>query len=327
MNILTPFNRFEMLGPMRESGANEFYMGFYDEHWKEEFGEFSDINRLTLFKDSANRYTLDQLEEIVSQIHDLDAAIYITMNAPGYLKTQEKYIEAFFEKLSGFGVDGVIASTPDLIPLILKYHMTPVASTMCGIVNSEIAKFYREIGMQRLILPRELSLDEIASIVSRVDGVQYEAFLMRNGCRYMDANCLGLHGGECGAVCSGIRENPATFYGQFGDPAYDPVQQQTASNMLYTNAMIGRYFHEFACGQCAIDSLMRIGVDAVKIVGRLDNMQDVRNDVELTRDNIRIAEQCRSHEEYLQLMRMPGPLDEYCRNGLSCYYPEARFHV
>ncbi|SDB25176.1 peptidase U32 family protein [Eubacterium oxidoreducens] len=320
MKILTPCNRLEAIEDMHRSGAEEFYMGFYGKSWQEQFGSYSDINRLTLFKDVANRYTLQDIEKITKKVHALKAAIYITLNAPGYLREQERYLEAFLEKLSEYGVDGIIISTPDLIPLVLKHHLQPVASTMCGVVNSEIAGIYAERGVQRLILPRELSLQEIESIMTKVPYVQYEAFLMRNGCRYMDANCLGIHGGECGAICATIRSQAARYYGY-----YTPDVYENAVKVLQTNAMIGRYYHEYACGQCAIYALNEMGVHAVKIVGRLDQMTDVMRDVKLTRDNIEIAKKCTCQEQYLHQMIRPENESDYCREGLSCYYPEARY--
>lgn len=319
MKILAPFNQASLLNTMADSGVQEFYMGFYDEQWSAKYGKYSDINRLSLFKESANRYRIEDMEAIARDIHRLGGELYITFNAPDYHEEQYKRLETYIEILSGYQVDGIITGVSGLIPYIHKYHMKAVASTMCGIYNSDMAALYKRAGADRIIFPREVSLAEMESIIRKVPGVEYEAFLMRNGCRYSDSNCLGLHGGECGALCSSIR------HGRPGFVAADEYAYGVKEQVLYTHDIYSRYFHEFSCGQCAVWKLLHMGINAVKIVGRLDNMKEIALDAQITRGNIEIASECESQEEYLDKMVLPGDLQEYCRGGLSCYYPEARF--
>ena len=120
------------------------------------------------------------------------------------LYTQE-CVKYFFASLKRAKVDGVIVSIPELIGMAIKHGLEAVASSICGIYNSEIAEFYRDLGATRLILPRELSLDDIAEIKSAVPDVEYEVFLMRNGCLFSDSYCLGLHARQRGAFCYDFR--------------------------------------------------------------------------------------------------------------------------
>ena len=317
MNILVPFNDEQFLPAFLESGANEFYMGFYDPAWTESFGIHSDINRLSLFRNTANRYTIKELEPIAKRLHEAGASLYITMNAPGYNAEQLKWIENYLEILSSFEADGIITSIPELIPMIRSHNMKAVASTMCGIMNRDLAGWYRKQGMQRIILPRELSSPEIASIIQAEPELEYEVFFMRNGCHYEDFSCLGMHGGEKGALCYSIRHGNAQILSR------DPYFKTEMSN---THDKFCSEFHSFACGQCAVYRFMDMGVNALKIVGRLDDMEDVLSDIRLTSENLRIASQCSSEEEYLHYMRWPGDPHNYCRNGFSCYYPEIRWN-
>lgn len=313
MKILAPFNDFYALDSLIALGAQEMYMGFCEPEWSVYFGQYSDINRLTLFKETANRYTLKDIPSIVEQSHLRGCRLYITINAPGYTKEQKKVLERYIEYLGQCQVDGVIISIPELVEVVRKYHMQAVASTMCGIYNQDIARFYADLGISRMILPRELSLRDIASIMKAVPEVEYEAFLMRNGCRYSDAYCLGLHGGDCGALCYTLRQG------------YMQVKGKESLELWQTHQQFSTQYHEFACGQCAIWRLMDLGVSAVKIVGRLDDSSEIAADVAITKRNIEIASQCANEEEYLEKMELPGDLETYCREGLSCYYPEVRF--
>lgn len=319
MKILTPFNRVDMLGKMVENGAEEFYMGFFDEDWNRKYGNYCDINRLTLFKETANRYTLNDIREVTKEVHNAGAVIYITLNAPGYQKKQFAALRDYVKQLSEFGVDGVITSIPELIPMIKENGMKSVASTMCGIQNADLAEFYKKEGIDRVILPREVNCTEIESIIGQVPGMEYEVFLMRNGCRYSDANCLGLHGGKQGALCFSIRSGQTKYL-------TDPAEGAYFKNQLKdTHEVYSKYYHEYSCGQCAIYRFQEAGISALKIVGRLDDMEEVAKDVKLTSDNIKIAKNCKNEQEYLEKMRLPGDIRSYCRKGLSCYYPEVRW--
>ena len=316
MNILVPFNDEQFLPAFLESGAKEFYMGFYDPAWTEAFGIHSDINRLSLFRNTANRYTIEELERIAKRLHEAGASLYITMNAPGYSAEQLKWIGDYLDTLSSFQADGIITSIPELIPMIRSRNMKAVASTMCGIMNRDLAKWYREQGMQRIILPRELSSPEIEAIMQAEPELEYEVFFMRNGCHYEDFSCLGMHGGEKGALCYSIRHGNAQIFSR--DPYFK-------TEMVDTHDKFCSEFHSFACGQCAVYRFMDMGVNALKIVGRLDDMDEVLSDIRLTSENLRIASQCDSEEEYLRYMRWPGDPYDYCRRGFSCYYPEIRW--
>ena len=307
-----------MLSPLADAGADEFYMGFFDPGWKEKFGAYSDLNRLTLFKETANRYELKDIGPIVKEVHARKAVLYITLNAPGYSKSQLDVIDGYLKQLSEYGADGIITSVPELIPMIEAHAMKPIASTMCCIQNSDMAAWYKSLGMKRMILPRELTTDEIFSIMKNVPDVEYEVFFMRNGCRYSDGNCLGLHGGEHGALCYSLRTAPAEY---FTAPGEEDLWWQIKD----THEKFSTVFREYACGQCALYRFLKAGVSALKIVGRLDDSEEILQDVRLTSENIAVAENCGSEEEYLANMRLPGNLHDYCRGGMSCYYPEVRW--
>ncbi len=318
MKILAPFNDIKYLDPLLDAGADEFYMGFFSDDWKQRFGRYSDINRLTLFKETANRYTLKDIAEITRQIHTAGKPLYITLNAPGYHRKELLQIREYIHTLGEYGVDGIITGVPELTDLIHQCGMKAVASTMCGIQNADLAAWYRDIGMDRIIFPRELSVNDMYSVIRSVPEAEYEAFLMRNGCRYQDANCLGLHGGDHGALCYSLRFGETVCHGRPGGGDFVERLEQAHNTFR-------REFHEFACGQCAIYRLGQIGVRTCKIVGRLDDPEEILRDTALTKHNMEIAEKCRSETEYLYSMTPAGDPQQYCRGGLSCYYPEIRW--
>lgn len=318
MKILVPLNSAEYLQGFVKAGADEFYIGFFDDNWTKEFGKYSDINRMTGFKKQANRYSFTEIEEIIEKVKSLDKRIYITLNANAYSREEIKFIEeTYFNSFINSGVDGIIASDPNLVEALVKANISPIASTMCGIYNSDIAKHYYLMGVKRMILPRDLLLDEIESICTKLPDVTFEAFFMRNGCAFSDGYCLGLHG-ECGSTCEFIRNHKKrilTTYREFKD-----INSFDVNDYLYNRA-----FHRYACGMCALFRMNSIGVNSLKIVGRADMYEGICEDIRLAKENLDILSECESENEYLKKMKFPFNAHIQCMEGLSCYYPEVRF--
>ncbi len=135
-------------------------------------------------------------------------------------------------------------------------------------------------------------------------------------------------------AAAGMPGGPGMFGGQMipgmqtlgapGMPGMLPGQP-TAQTLLDTHWKFCHEYHVFACGQCAIWRFLQMGVTALKIVGRMDDSTEILNEVKLTAENIRIAEQSATEEEYLYQMRLPADPDRYCKQGMSCYYPEVRW--
>ncbi len=319
MKILTPLNSIEQMYRLFEAGADEFYMGFSDPEWNAAFGPFADLNRLSSYGSTANQEDSANLASCIENAHRLGASLYVTFNAACYDDEQLEWFGYYMDAVSGYGADGVIIGTPEQAVMAAERGLPAVAGTMCAVYNSDIAAFYADLGVNRIILPRDLSTDTIREIVSRVPEVEYEVFLMRNGCRYSDSYCLGLHGGTCGGLCfDQSLQRPDIVPSESADE--ERIFRLEENSYLYESV-----FHRIACGQCALWRFLRAGISAVKIVGRMDDAESVAGDVQLTRYNLAVAEDCGTETEYLRNMAMPDRRFGYCAAGLSCYYPEVRF--
>ncbi len=101
-------------------------------------------------------------------------------------------LEERMEAIAAFPFDAFIVSDPGIIPL-LRRHVPEAElhlSTQANCVNSEAAKFYRDIGFSRIVLGRELSLTEIASIRTSVPDVELEAFVHGAMCLAYSGRCF-----------------------------------------------------------------------------------------------------------------------------------------
>ena len=318
MKVLVPLNNMEHIDDYIRAGAGEFYIGFYDELWHKTFGEYADINRLTGFKKNANPYNLEEVMEIIKSVKAKGVSMYVTFNASVYSQAQLDYMVSYMEKLKSTGLDGVIVACPELVQMAHRLGIDVVVSTISGAYNADIVSFYKNLGAKRIILPRDLSMDEIEIIVTMVPEVEYEVFMMRNGCRYSDGNCLGFHRSEKSAICGCLGDAGRSL--QYESQDFKTKHQVELNDIVYTKS-----FHSYACGLCSIYRFVKLGIAAGKIVGRSDEWQYICQDIELVKKNVDLARICQSEEEYLEKMMFPQDSALMCKMGLSCYYPEVRF--
>ncbi|MDE8701861.1 U32 family peptidase [Adlercreutzia equolifaciens] len=310
MNILVPFNDPTALEDFLDAGVGEFYMGFYDEPWTARFGETADLNRLSGFGSEANALPFEEVLSLIPAVKEGGAQLYVPFNAGIYSSAQQDYIaHAYFPFLAEAGVDGVILSGPELVRAARTCGLKAVASTMCGIFNQDIARFYQNLGMERIIFPRELSLADIEAVIDATPGLEYEAFLMRNGCVFSDSHCLGCHRAGHYSLCRDLR-------------FAERWEEQRTPNAAQPTPQWDRLFAEAACGLCALWHFERLGINAGKIVGRCDEREAILRDIRLVRRHIDIASACSSHEEFRRCMELPEGYKELCASRLNCYYPE-----
>ena len=318
MNILVPLNSAEHLKDYMACGAREFYIGFYDKTWNDTFGEYADINRLTGFKERANPNNFEEMLQVIETIKEQDGIVFVTFNAASYSEQQLYYIRNYFKRLAKTNVDGVIVSCIELVDIAVEEGLTASISTISGIYNSDIARFYYKHGAGRIILPRDLSIDEIKGIKENVPQPEYEVFLMRNGCIFSDSNCLGQHRNELNSFCSCICGSLNEFT--------KPIKEfKLRHQMELNNILYNQYKLTMACGMCAIYGFFNMGISACKIVGRSDNWESICADIKTVYENIQIASECKSEEEYKKRMIFPNNSKHICKLGLCCYYPEVRF--
>lgn len=294
----------------------EFYMGLQIPEWTNKFGASEEFNRMSSFKQSAN-INISEVSEIVKESNGKE--IFVTLNSSAYSIDQVSFIDEIMAQLSESGITGVILGDVMLVDAAKRHGLKAVASTMMGIYNTDIAKFCVESGFERLILPRDITLAEMSNIVTEVSDVEYECFLMRNGCRYSDSNCLGYHSGRYGAICTYF-DRSKIYYGGKASDDFTSHDEAVLNHHIYTQA-----FHKAACGMCAVWNLIQMRITAGKVVGRADGRKSLETDVKELAENIVIAETCNSRDDYFKQMIMPYHYDTICYQGLNCYYPEARY--
>ncbi|MDO9231043.1 MAG: U32 family peptidase C-terminal domain-containing protein [bacterium] len=138
-----------------------------------------------------NKFSEQDILKAVSYAHKLKKKIYVTLNIYAHnqhLKKIEKHLK-FLKKIK---IDGIIASDPGIINLVKKYlpNVDIHLSTQANATNFEAVKFWRDLGVKRIILAREVTLKEIEEISKKVKGIELEYFVHGAMCMSYSGRCI-----------------------------------------------------------------------------------------------------------------------------------------
>jgi len=189
--LLVPAGDMECLKQAIHNGADAVYVGLKN------FGA----------RKFARNFDNDEIKEAINLCHLYDVKIYVTMNT----LVKDSEVEEFLnqvEFLHKSGVDAIIMQDFGMICLVReKYPDLEIhASTQANNSSVETAKLFYELGVKRIVLSRELSLDEI----KRIDvPIEKEVFIHGALCISYSGRCLmssmignrSGNRGECAGSC------------------------------------------------------------------------------------------------------------------------------
>ncbi len=139
---------------------------------------------------------LDAFAAAIKRTHAGGRKIYFLANEL-YDDGACQRIAAILRALGLRGVDGALIRDPRLIVLLrrLGFNRELILSSLAAAFNSEALRFYRDLGVRRVVLPQHLSPREIGAIRKRVS-IRMEAFFdKREYCKNVDGLCL-FHGAQ-----------------------------------------------------------------------------------------------------------------------------------
>ena len=215
----------------------------------------------------AGNFDPDQLQEAVALVHGAGKKFYVTMNSYPFDDELEEYIAAA-GLAAELGVDAVIAADPGAISLLRrKVPQLPVhVSTQANTINAPAAELYRDMGCERVILAREMSLDRIRALHEALgDSIQLETFVHGASCMAYSGRCMlsayltGRSGnrGECAQPC---RWQYAVVE-EKRPGEYMPVAEDERGTYLFSARDL--------CLLPLLPDLCEAGVSSLKIEGRM----------------------------------------------------------
>ena len=207
--------------------------------------------------------TLSDIKEVARHAHKFFARVYVTLNT--ILKDDElDDVQKMLYELYEAGADGIIVQdfaifTLDLPPFLIS------ASTQCDIRDIEKVKFFEKIGLDRVILARELSLEKIKEICGGVN-IEVETFVH-------GALCVS-YSGQC--YLSYAFGSRSANRGECAQPCRKKYTLVDDEGKIYAKNKHLLSLKDF-CAAPYLKDLINAGVVSFKIEGRLKDENYVKN--------------------------------------------------
>ena len=208
-----------------------------------------------------------ELREAIRITHEAGARFYVTMTIYPFDDELEGFLAAAREAETA-DADAAIVSDPGAISLLRKEvpGLAVHVSTQANTVNTPAAELYREMGCERVILAREMSLERIREMKRRLgESIQLEIFVHGASCMAYSGRCLlsayltGRSGnrGECAQPCRW--QYAVTEEKRPGE--YFPVTEDERGTYLFSARDL--------CLMPILPALCEAGVSSLKIEGRM----------------------------------------------------------
>lgn len=248
--LLAPAGDFSKLKSALHFGADAIYLA------GESFG----------LRKASKNFSKEELEEAVKLCHDLGRTIHVTMNIVPHdedLIGLSEYA-SFLDKI---GVDACIVSDPGIFMHLKKNTNIDLhISTQASVTNSATINFWKELGAKRIVLARELSLEEIKEVKKQIgNDIELECFVHGAMCISYSGRCLlsnymtgrDANQGDCAQACRWkyyIQEEkrPGESY---------PIVEDDRGTFIMNSKDL--------CLLPYLDELMEAGIDSFKIEGRV----------------------------------------------------------
>lgn len=248
--LLAPAGNFSKLKTAVYYGADAVYIG----------GKSFSLRALS------DNFTDEEIARAVEYAHGKNVKVYVTVNIFAKNSDFDKAKE-YFKFLYSVGVDAVLITDIGLIDLCkevapkLPIHLSTQANTL----NKYAVRAWKNYGLERVVLARELSLSEIAEIRQFVPDIELEAFAHGAMCISYSGRCLlsnYLNGrdsnrGECVQACRWSYELREKNKG--GD--YYPIEEDERGSYILNSKDLNMIGH--------VDEMVKAGVVSLKIEGRM----------------------------------------------------------
>lgn len=247
IELLSPAKNLEYGKAAIDSGADAVYIGGRN------FGARASAGN-----------SLEDISQLVDYAHIFSSKVYVTLNTLFY-DNEIIEVERFIHELYSIGVDAIIIQDMG----VLELDLPPIsihASTQMHNFTKQRIDFLNKIGIERVILARELSLNQINNIHSCVPEIELEAFIHGALCSGLSGQCylslaLTSRSGNRG-VCAQPCRNRYTL---LNDKGKILVRDKYLLSPMDLNASE------------LIPDMLKAGISSFKIEGRLKDITYLKN--------------------------------------------------
>ena len=285
IELLAPAGDWDCLEAAAAYGADAVYMG----------GDFLQMRaKKTVFE-------REKIARAAAYLHARGKKLYVTVNS--FAKNEEIPLCGEYARfLQDAGADAAIISDLGVMHEFRRHapQMEIHVSTQANCMNYQTARVYADLGARRIVLARELSVEDIARLRAKLDpSVELEAFVHGAMCMAYSGRCLmsafmtGRSGnrGECAQSCRWTY----ALQEQKRPGEYFDVEETENGSMILSS-------HDLCCIDM-LDELRDAGIDSFKIEGRMKTAYYVATVVNAYRramDKTMPMEDCRHELECIQ---------------------------
>ncbi len=284
MELLAPAGNMEKMRIALHYGADAVYLGLAD---------FS-------LRSMSRGFSEEEVFEAIQLARSLGRRAYITLNIMPHNRDLA-LLREHLERLAPHRPDGVIVSDPGVFEMAAE--LLPETdlhiSTQANITNAASARFWKRMGAARIVLAREVSLEDIRQIRDAVD-IEIEAFVHGSICMAYSGRCYissfltnrSANEGECANSCrwnytlmqkkEQDEESPQFFLREQKRPdEYMPVFENDRGTYIMSARDLCMVEH--------IPELLEAGVTSFKIEGRGKGVSYVAGVVKVYREALDAA--------------------------------------
>ena len=214
----------------------------------------------------AGNFSSDELKTAVAMAHAKGTAVHVTCNSMPRNNEIER-LPQWLEYLNEIGVDAIILADVGVLSLAKQYapNVNIHISTQASIVNHVSASMWHDLGASRVILARELSLDDIATIRAKTPkSLELEAFVHGAMCVSYSGRCLlsnymtgrDANRGSCAQPC----RYKYALVEEKRPGQYFPIEEHGGQTYIMNSRDMCMIDH--------IPQLLEVGLDSLKIEGR-----------------------------------------------------------
>ncbi|WP_078545465.1 peptidase U32 family protein [Litchfieldia alkalitelluris] len=261
--LLAPAGSLEKLKIAVHYGADAVFIG------GKEFG----------LRSGADNFSLEEMAEGVQFANKYGAKIYVTTNIFAHNENMDG-LDEYLEGLQSAGVTGIIVADPLIIETCRKVapKLEVHLSTQQSLSNWKAVQFWKEEGLERVVLARETSAEEVREMKEKVD-IEIEAFIHGAMCIAYSGRCtlsnhMTARDSNRGGCCQSCRWD------------YDLYQMDAAQA---ENPLFNEGDAAFAMSPKdlklieSIPRMIELGVDSLKIEGRMKSIHYVATVVSVYR--------------------------------------------
>lgn len=242
IELLAPAGNLERLKIAIKYGADAVYIG----------------GKKYSLRANAINFSNEEIKEACKYAHKLGKKIYVTVNIVFHNDDYKDLID-YLKELANYKVDAIISSDPSIIDIVkenninLKIHI----STQMSTANKEAVMFWKKEGVERVVLARECSKEDIKDIIDNT-GVEVECFLHGAMCSAYSGRCVlsnyftnrDANRGACAQICRWCFEL---------ENGQNKIENNTKFTMQAKDLSMINYLKE----------MIELGITSLKVEGRM----------------------------------------------------------